>query len=65
MSAQGGCWPWLLAPSWRRGGMLQVENLQALGLHQIAAGRLRLLRVDALQRLAEYHALPLHSRPLI
>ena len=42
-----------------------LRRLQALGLHQIAAGRLRLLRVDALQRLAEYHALPLHSRPLI
>lgn len=42
-----------------------LRRLHAYGLHELSANRLRLLRVDALQRLADYYALPLKRRPLI
>lgn len=42
-----------------------LRRLHAFGLHELSANRLRILRVDALQRLAEYYALPLRGRPLI
>ncbi|MBL8437553.1 MAG: Crp/Fnr family transcriptional regulator [Zoogloeaceae bacterium] len=42
-----------------------LRRLQALGLHEMAGGRLRLRDPRALQRIAEYYAQPLKSRPLI
>lgn len=42
-----------------------LRRLHAYGLHEMSANRLRILRVEALQRLAEYYALPLRGRPLI
>ena len=45
-------------------GGLNVEK-RAYGLHELSANRLRILKVEALQRLADYYALPLRARPLI
>ena len=42
-----------------------LRRLRAYGLHELSANRLRILKVEALQRLADYYALPLRARPLI
>lgn len=42
-----------------------LRRLHAFGLHELSANRLRILKVEALQRLADYYALPLRGRPLI
>lgn len=42
-----------------------IRRLHAYGLHEMSANRLRILRVEALQSLTEYYALPLRGRPLI
>lgn len=42
-----------------------LRRLHAYGLHELSANRLRILKVDALQNLAEYYALPLRGRRLI
>ncbi len=42
-----------------------LRRLHAYGLHELSANRLRILKVEALQRLADYYALPLRARPLI
>lgn len=42
-----------------------LRRLHAHGLHELADGRLRLGNLAAMQRLADYFALPLRGRPLI
>lgn len=42
-----------------------LRRLHAFGLHELKGDRLRLCNVHALQRIAEYYALPLRNRPLI
>jgi CRP/FNR family transcriptional regulator len=42
-----------------------LRRLERLGLHTIENNRLRLLKPGALQRLADYFAMPLRARPLI
>ncbi len=42
-----------------------LRRLHAYGLHELADNRLRLGNVASMQRLADYHALPLRGRPLI
>lgn len=42
-----------------------LKRLELLGLHTLKRGRLKLLNPAAMAHLADYHALPLHGRPLI
>lgn len=42
-----------------------LRRLSRLGLHELSNGRLKLTNPVALQRLADYHAMPLRVRPLI
>ena len=42
-----------------------LRRLEALGLHTIRAGRLRLIDAGALERIADYAARPLRRQPLI
>ena len=42
-----------------------LRRLTRLGLHEITDGKLRINNVEALQKLAEYYATELRSRPLI
>lgn len=42
-----------------------LRSLAKLGLHELSNNRLRIIQPTALQRLADYHALPMQRRPLI
>ncbi|QTD44818.1 Crp/Fnr family transcriptional regulator [Ottowia testudinis] len=42
-----------------------LRKLERIGLHEIKAGRLRLLELKALERMADYHARPMRQVPLI
>lgn len=42
-----------------------LRKLERLGLHQLVAGRLRLVHPDALERLADYYTRPLRALPLL
>lgn len=42
-----------------------LRRLEKLGLYEMRQGRLKLCNLNALQKIAEYHALPMRHRPLI
>jgi CRP/FNR family transcriptional regulator len=42
-----------------------LRKLERVGLHEIAAGRLRLLQPQALERIADYSTRPMRKLPLI